>query len=290
MRANGDRSRIPFWSAKETRGRLTRPRIEFFLLQYLTARTGDEVSLIRLFAEYKTFAEGKHGPATVDEEVSDILRFAPHYRNLVAGTGTDSLARLGRRLRHWEVGPRLAPILAIAASEMSETECEAAFDDIVSFVVRRAICGKDSRNYNNVFLGLTKTLWDHGPSAHTVRSYLLAQQGESGVSAWRRGISPCLARKPIYKVLHPVARLRAVLSELELRSRGPKVDPLPLPDDLWIEHLMPQAWWQNWPLKDGTKVSEAEVQQAPLAELLGEPTTERLEKKGRDFASSTPVA
>ena len=40
-----------FWTEEEQRGRLRRPRVEFFMLQYLTARTGREVSLAGLFGE-----------------------------------------------------------------------------------------------------------------------------------------------------------------------------------------------------------------------------------------------
>src|SRR4051812_20697101 len=45
----------PFWKETVTRGRLKKPRIDFFLSDTLAAETGKEILLTELYARYKTF-------------------------------------------------------------------------------------------------------------------------------------------------------------------------------------------------------------------------------------------
>lgn len=266
----------PFWSADETRGRLTRKRLEFFLLQYLAARTGREVSLIRLFAEYKDFIQDDGGPQTVQEEIGDILRFAPSYRTLVEGTGAGPLAEVARRLRPWDISTAYPPLLALAVSEIDDSEKAEAFSDIVSYVVRRAVCNLTTKNYNNIFLGLARKLRDAGVSAKAVRDYLLAQQGPSG--AWPTDIEfrHSWLESDVYRYVQPSSRLRAILQELEAALRTSKTDPAPMPAGLAIEHFLPQSWISNWPLTDGTKATSDEFFNATMQGTAAESAGGRL--------------
>lgn len=260
----------PFWSADETRGRLTRKRLEFFLLQYLAARTGREVSLIRLFAEYKDFVEDDSGPQSVQDEIADILSFAPSYRTLIEAEGDGPLATVARRLRPWDISTAYPPILALAVSDLEDAEKEEAFNDILSYIVRRAVCNLTTKNYNYIFLGLTRKLKEDGTSAGTVRNYLLSQQGASG--AWPADVEfrHAWLEGPVYKYIQPTARLRAILEELEAALRTAKTDPVPLQAALAIEHLLPQSWSSNWPLGDGTKPTSIEVWNATLQGVAAE--------------------
>jgi hypothetical protein len=62
---------------------------------------------------------------------------------------------------------------------------------------------------------------------------------------------------PLYLRLNR-ARLRMVLQVLELQLRTAKSEKVTLPGKLTIEHLMPQAWEQYWPLPKQTPDTEDE--------------------------------
>ncbi|MDO9713168.1 DUF262 domain-containing protein [Paracraurococcus lichenis] len=277
-----------FWTEDENRGRLKRPRIEFFMLQYLTARTGGEVTLAGLFGEYKDFLGVRGAPADVGAEVDDIIRYSELYQRLATGSGEDALGRVGRRLKPWDVSTAWAPVLAIAASQMSEDEREQAFSDIVSYVVRRAVVGGTAANYNRVFLGLARAMVDKGPSADLVRSYLLGLKGNSTEWPTDADFSHHWLNADLYGRMKPPGRLVAILAEIEMAAQGAKADPAPLPRDLWVEHLMPQTWDTHWPLPDGKHATWQEVGEV---EALGAGAIETLTAAAQAAeASGDPAA
>ncbi|TPG55474.1 DUF262 domain-containing protein [Roseomonas nepalensis] len=248
-----------FWTEDEQRGRLKRPRVEFFMLQYLTARSGKEISLAQLFAEYRDFLRTDHAPKGVEAEVEDILHYADLYKQIVRADGEDALGRAARRLKPWDITTVYAPILAIASSDVGENEKEQAYQDIVSYVVRRAIVGGSAANYNRIFLGLAREIVQHGASADLVRTYLLSQGGSSSTWPSDAEFRHHWLSANLYARLRPPVRMISVLSEIETALRGPKTDPVPIPSHVWIEHLMPQGWHTNWPLPDGSKVTWQEI-------------------------------
>jgi hypothetical protein len=248
----------PFWSIIDSRGRLTRQRIEFFLLQYLSASTGREISLIRLFAEYKDFVQRDERPLDMNAEVDDILRFAPHYRVLIEPSGIGPLSDVARRLAPWDVSTTFPPILALAVSELDNEEKAIAFSHIVSYIVRRGVCGLTTKNYNNIFLGLVRKMIEVGASSDAVKDYLLGQHEVS--SRWPNDteFKDAWIESPLYNNLIPSVRLRSILLELEFAIRTGKTDPAPVPSMVSIEHLMPQSWYDNWPMPDGSSPTPQE--------------------------------
>jgi hypothetical protein len=48
----------PLWSEPQSRGRLNRPRLEWFVQTAVKAETGDEIDIGRLYAGYRRFVDG----------------------------------------------------------------------------------------------------------------------------------------------------------------------------------------------------------------------------------------
>lgn len=49
----------PFWNVEEKQGRYKKPRIEFFLANFIAGQIGGEVNLTKLFSEYKAFVKSR---------------------------------------------------------------------------------------------------------------------------------------------------------------------------------------------------------------------------------------
>ena len=49
----------PFWAQEDRQVRFKKPRLEFFLANYLSAQTAHETNIGKLFSEYKTLCRTK---------------------------------------------------------------------------------------------------------------------------------------------------------------------------------------------------------------------------------------
>jgi uncharacterized protein with ParB-like and HNH nuclease domain len=52
-----------FWSVEEKQGRYKKPRIEFFLSNFIAGQIASEVNLSKLFSEYKAFIKRRRYPS-----------------------------------------------------------------------------------------------------------------------------------------------------------------------------------------------------------------------------------
>lgn len=264
----------PFWKELGTRGRMKKPRIDFFLSDTLAAETGKEILLTELYARYKSFvAERKF--ASVDAELQILLRHAPTYHVLVEQSGNSPLAKLARQLSIFDVSTAYPLVFVIEASNASEEEKEALYDLIVSYVVRRTLCGLTGKNYNSVFLRIASQMQANGVSCTSFAAAFSASDGDTvrfpGDDELRKYI---LERRQYGNVLQ--SRLRHILCELERAARDKYDEAVSLPDDLTIEHVLPESWMEHWPLPDGTTaagdlrtgMTEAQLTVAATREML----------------------
>jgi hypothetical protein len=67
----------PFWKEKATQGRMTKPRMDFFLAHALAAETGKETLLNELYAAYKRYSIDCKYPS-VEAERSSRLYGSTH--------------------------------------------------------------------------------------------------------------------------------------------------------------------------------------------------------------------
>ena len=69
-----------FWNFQERQGRYKKPRIEFFLANFISGKIAGEVTLSKLFSEYKAFLRPQGGNLssrypTVEAEIKELERF-----------------------------------------------------------------------------------------------------------------------------------------------------------------------------------------------------------------------
>ncbi len=250
-----------FWGTLDKQGRYKKQRIEFFLAHFISGKIAGEVTLSKLFSEYKAFLRPKRGELnsrypTVEAEIKDLAHYGTIYRELVERESDTALAKFSRRLRPWDVTTFYPLILRLwETEELGMSDKESALETLLSFIVRRAVCNLTVKNYNKFFLSAIEYLDKHGWSLDQLNKYLLKQTAESGRFPKDEEFAQKLLQSSIYKRLGP-ARTNAFLVEVERRMRGKLQESKTLPAGLSVEHIMPQSWQEYWPLANGIEPTE----------------------------------
>ena len=151
------------------------------------------------------------------------------------------------------------------------------FNDIVSYIVRRAVCGLTPKNYNNWFMAVLRQ-WIKGPPTHEALRKLLAQSPTSPASRWPDDaeFAHAFQTAPAYTGTSTghldAPRCRMLLTELEgwLRLTKRTEEPT-IPDlsNLDIDHILPTSWFAHWTLPDGSAGTYSEDQASLLLEQTG---------------------
>lgn len=238
----------PFWSHMEKQGRYKKPRIEFFLSNYIAGQIAGEVNLSTLFSEYKAFIKGKKFDS-VEAELKEIGRYGAIYHELVARSGETTLSRFSRRLLPWDVTTVFPLVMRIwAAPEISENDKAECLEILLSYIIRRAVCGLTTKNYNKSFLAMLGNLEKQGWSKENLIAYLLTRKSDIDRFPRDDEFEQRWLSAPVYnKTLNPM-RVRQVLEEIEVKKRGKFQETKTLAPSLTVEHVMPQNWKEFWPL------------------------------------------
>ena len=266
-----------FWTEQQRRGRLLKPRMEWFVQTTLQAILGDEVEIGRLYANYRRHALENIGVMKAEDQLNHLNTYSAYYKQLISGGGDDAIAVFGRRMAVWDTSTTHPLALRIASSALPADAQTRMFNDLTSYFVRRAICGLTTKNYNKIFLQLLKKLaaTDLAPNAlHAILSNL-----DGDASRWPGDdeFKSAWLNEPAYPSNLDAPRAKAVLAELEVAMRSKRSEE-PLPsglENLDVEHILPTNWFEFWPLPDKSKVQRSEVSDVSLASLTGKQLTER---------------
>lgn len=260
------------WKIGERRGRITKPRLEWMIFSAIRAETGQEGELGRLYIDFKGFAQNGNTPLSATQQLDMLDLYGKHYLELITGKGDLPIARLGRRLRAYDTTTAYPLALKISTADIAQTEKVEMFNTIVSYIVRRAVCGLTPKNYNNWFVSILKQLSKRTISNQTLKDLMGASNTDA--SRWpddAEFINALITGETYPGRLDP-GRCRMLLTELEGFMRELKYTEEPqIPDlsKLDIDHIMPQSWFEHWPLANGTKVTQADNLAASLLEISG---------------------
>jgi hypothetical protein len=267
-----------YWVEEQRRGRMKKPRLEWLIHSTLQAEFREEVDLARLYHEYRRFATAGDPPRTAEQQLIALTRYASHYRELVSGTGQTPVARFGRRIAVYDVTTLYPLALMISTSSVGDAEKTEIYGDLVSYLVRRAVCGLTPKNYNNVFLGILKQLHATGINPTALRTILQSSTGDA--SRWPADAefrNACLTA-PLYPGRLDAPKAKGLLAELEGGLRA-EIRPEELfaggLDQLDVDHILPQSWYAYWPLADETTVSSTEASEVESMVRAGLPRNER---------------
>jgi len=242
------------------------------------AELREEIDLGRLYFEYRRYVFNDNGPKSAKTQLEVLTNYSIHYKALVDGSGDTPIAKFGRRISLFDITTLHPLALTIGVAPLTTESKDEMLNTIVSYVVRRAICGLTPKNYNNIFISILRNLHRSGISPETLRQSFTALKGEA--SRWPSDAefrNACI-NTPIYPGKLESPKMRAILAELELELRQTRRTEdafLQNLDHLDIDHILPQSWFEHWPLFNESKASSEEAYRVTLKRFTGESLNER---------------
>lgn len=255
-----------YWSQEIGKGNAARPRLDVFVHHYLTMKTRDEVSVRKLYQAYRIFSEGT--TLTTVDQLVELERFGEVYRRLDLLPHESREAVFMQRLRAMDNTTVMPFILALMGDKsLAEAERIEILGHLESYLVRRMVCGLTGKAYNRVFLDLLKATGETGITPRSVRETMLGWTEDTNVwpddAAFRVGWMTNRA----YSLVN--AKVRMVLDAIEPHVGCDKAERITyVQDRLSIEHLLPQNWWDNYPLP-ADEADEAEKKRWELLHTWG---------------------
>jgi hypothetical protein len=242
----------PFWRVEVKQGRLLRPRSDLFLQHFLASRLVADIPIKHLFVEYKFWIDRSAPFQTVEAELACLARQGDDFRRIIAPSRGDPLFNLVTFLDAFDVRTSYPLLLAMLDTGIDEAQWAAVSTILESYLLRRAVCNLTTKNYNRVFLGLTRSLKRDGITPENLSKQLAEQSGDSTewpsderfAETWRTQHTYQVLNNP--KIVHILKRLNETY--MTGKSEGVSLD-----GSLTVEHILPQLWQARWPLADGQK-------------------------------------
>jgi len=261
------------WHETISRGRYFESHLQFFIIDYLTLKLSTDIRYDQVFYQYKFYVVNKATFKSVEEELKELHRYSVIYKLLASPNKETALGRFAIRLKDMDISTIYPLLLAIEGdSEIPRSDKETMYNTLDSYITRRFLCGYTTKNYNNVFLDFVKFV-DKSKTGEAFVQYLKSKTGESNLWPTDTIVREKLIDRPLYKEEKNKSRsISNVLLEIEKFQRGKKQEKIEfLNEGLTIEHVLPQKWFENWPLA-GRIVPENEFNIAIHAVMTEENT------------------
>lgn len=246
----------PFWEQEVSVGSLTHTRTSLFLIQWLTARTLEEIPHKRVFDRFKRYAQGRE----MAELVAQVRDSADRYQRMIVQSEVKNgpLDRLELFVYRTEAldseitKPFLIWLGEPEQAGISIAERDRLLEVLESWLVRRTLVRAPSAGVNRFLLEILQHLARTAQTslAHEAADFLAGQS--STVGYWpddeqvRRDLTPARAYHQFRR-----SRLRMVLEAIEDGRRGYPASgryaegPV-VRGTCQIEHILPQSWRANW--------------------------------------------
>jgi hypothetical protein len=265
----------PFWRVEVKQGRLLRPRSDLFMQHFLASRQAVDIPIKHLFVEYKFWIERNRPFDTVREELGTLARQREHFRRIVEPKNGDPIFGLVTFLDAFDVRTSYPLLFTLLDADLDAQQWKSISTTIESYLLRRAVCGQTTKNYNRIFLMLTRNLRRDGVEAGALANHLAEQNGESGEWPSDSKFGEAWASKHAYQTLNN-AKIVYILKRLSDSFLGGKTEVLTYDEPLTVEHILPQAWIQHWPLPNGSRgMAASELWTADPAEPRASATRAR---------------
>lgn len=246
------------WRREVSQGRLERPRIDVFIMHWLTMRKAQRVPAKELYPEFRDYLT--RSEVVVEDVLEDIVHYAKIYDSFSDPypEGRDGL--FFRRLEVMEATTPFPVLLWIYGEEGYDSAARTrAVEAIESWMVRRMLCRLTTKNYNRIFLQLLERFRTNPdqPADEVVVGFLRKRDAESDYWPSDEDLADAMTQLQYWARINQ-RRLKMVFRSLEreLRSTGFSEERA-TSERLHIEHILPQDWGLNWSLP-GERPEEVE--------------------------------
>lgn len=240
-----------YWREKERQGRITNPRIDLFFYHYTILCRIKETKVGHVFQNFKDWWMSHERDLEV--ELKRIKKVSGWFKEFISPPNYSRLSEFARLIKILDVSTLIPVYLKLRdLYEDDSPELLAAIADLESYVVRRAVCGYTTKNYNRLFLRLVEVLNEDPDPSVALRSHLLKLGGHSQCWPTDQEFKDKWLTRPVYQDMR-VAKVCALLRAIELNSHTANQEDIPL-QVLTVEHVLPQAWQKKgfYPIPDMT--------------------------------------
>jgi Protein of unknown function DUF262/Protein of unknown function (DUF1524) len=258
-----------FWEVEERQGRLSRARLDLLVQHYLSMKRGSEVLSGRLFPEYKQWIESEPRFPTLDDELGSLALFSDFFYELLRPAAGSSVRRFAERLRAIDTSTVYPLVLAIQGNRgLDDAGRGEILEDLESFLVRRMVCGRPTKNYNRLFLQVLREFGAQPPSRSAFRTLLVAGTGEN--LDWPDDAS----FERAWGTVDAYLDLKAAKVEMVLRAINDAMvtgatETITVHGKLTVEHILPQKWKKHWALAADADVEKGSEDRDDVVHAFG---------------------
>jgi uncharacterized protein with ParB-like and HNH nuclease domain len=248
-----------FWDTLVRRGNQWSSHLDVITRVFLSSKKGFPVDSKKVHLEYKNWITQDKPYKNVGDELAEFNRYGKRYRYLVEGTDkNDEFIDFTKKLKIWDVST-IYPLIIYLFEEsgLELSILKSCFDDLESFIVRRIICGKQTKEYNRFFIEITDMLRNEGASHKRLREYLLQGRAETRVWPDDKTFADCWHDTKIYGNLSS-QQIVTILRMIEDKIRSSKSETITI-NQASVEHIMPQKWSEHYKLDGQSVASEMAV-------------------------------
>lgn len=241
-----------FWRVEVKQGRLLRPRSDLFIQHFLASRQTVDIPIKHLFVEYKYWIEKKRPFETVRDELAELSKQGDDFRRIVDPQKGESTYDLATFLNIFDIRTAHPLLLMLFDEQIEESQWRSIAITLESYLLRRAVCGLTTKNYNRIFLSLTRNLRRDGATPENLIKQLSEQTGETVEWPSDEAFREAWQVQHIYQTLNN-PKIVHILKRLSASYFKSKMETLSIEGPLTVEHILPQGWLKHWPLPDGSK-------------------------------------
>lgn len=242
-----------WWRDEISQGRQSRSRVDIFLQYWLTMRLHDEVKAELVFRVFADYAEPRLTTLNGAEALlTELRKDADTYRGLSELDESTPEGRFRSRVIETMELAATTPVFLWLLSEnhsVPRDQLRIALDAIESWVIRRTLLRKTSKDVNRFMVATLKSLRgiEAQEAGSAIRNFLSEQTAETRYWPSDQEMVSTLPDLKLYGNIRQW-RLRVVLGAVEqqLRDQSQRYEVVDLPNRLEIEHIMPQGWRTFW--------------------------------------------
>lgn len=247
-----DEEQVEFWSTVRSSGRVKRDNIELLLYCMLIIETKKEVRLEKLFSEYKLHLK----EMDVEEKKQFLLRLndlanlyleMPQKEELIEFGFKNQTKRFFHLLENLEITTIFPLILYLYSNISDENELNSCFKILESFIALRQMCKFTTKNYNNLFIQIIRSLdkikmekkIDSNDLLEILKSFAdFGNRMPTKLEVQEAFQNSILSNKQAGAILYTIA-LKDIDSEYsDTKTLSSK--------SFSVEHMMPKKWEENW--------------------------------------------
>lgn len=256
-----------FWREGDTRGRQTKSRLDWLLVDHLSMKKAELISVDHLFETYRRWILNEAPFESAAEELKSIAKSAAIYRRISEQKTEDTLGRFGKFAKAFDISTATPLILYLATDANVGKDLEAVVSIIESFILRRDICGLTTNNYNRIFVDLINKIGRSGCNPIVeleiqLSSNLLDTNRWPDDQEWR---DAWLGRDQ-YKSSRQ-ARLRYLFEAIEKKKRSKWSEQIEISSELTVEHIMPRNWRTHWPIPGFDRLVDEPSEEMTMREI-----------------------